>query len=503
MAARSAVTVAICRPAEPPFQLSKDYELTSPLHELSIAQASRLIQTGALSPVDLVEAFLARIARFDDGLHVYLTLAGDAARAQARQAQEEIAAGRWRGPLHGIPFAVKDNYYTKGLRTTAASRLMQDFVPDHSASAIEALERAGAILLGKLNTWEYGTGTGAVHFDLFAPPAANPWNADHFTGGSSSGSAAAVAAGMAMATLGTDTGGSVRLPASACGVQGIKPTFGRISRHGILPNCWSFDTPGPLAWTVEDCALLLNVLSGLDPRDSGSADMAVPDFTADLGKGVAGLKIGVVTNLVADGEAVEDAILTNLDDAAAAFAKAGADVRAIALPLPPAKYRSVTSTINWAESFSIHEQDFLTRRAEMGLALRDKLTTGFMVRAADYLAAQRRRRELTLATDALFCEVDLLLSPTTYRTAPRFDAPEAVQAFTTVNATSPYNLTGHPAMSVRSGLAANGMPTAIQLAGRYFDEATVLRAAHSFETQMQAPMRRPSLHAGQNQQEEA
>ncbi|HEY0247121.1 MAG TPA: amidase [Gryllotalpicola sp.] len=467
--------------------------MTTPLHELSITEASTKIRAREISPVDLVGAFLDRIARFDDEIHAFLTVDAARARAAAKTAEEEIAAGRWRGPLHGIPFAVKDNYFTEGLRTTAASRLMADFVPDYSATAIVRLQQSGAILLGKLNTWEYGTGTGAVDFDLFAPPAANPWNQEHFTGGSSSGPGAAVAAGMATFALGSDTGGSVRLPAAGCGLQGIKPTFGRISRHGILPNCWSFDTAGPLAWTVEDCAVLLGALAGLDPLDTSSADVAVPDFTAELGAGVAGLRIGVVTNLTADGEAVEDAILADLDRAATAFGRAGAQLRAVELPMAPAKYRGITTTINWAESFSIHELDFLDRRELMGSALRDKLTTGFMVRAADYLAAQRRRRELTAATDALFDEVDLLLSPTTYRTAPRFDEPEAVVAFTTVNATSPYNLTGHPAMSVRAGLAPNGLPTAIQLAGRFFDEATILRAAYAYETELSEPIPRPTL----------
>jgi aspartyl-tRNA(Asn)/glutamyl-tRNA(Gln) amidotransferase subunit A len=471
--------------------------MTHNLHDLTIAQASKLIKAGSLSPVDLVEAFLARIEAYNGTYHTYLTVAADAARAQARIAADEIAAGKYRGPLHGIPFAVKDNYFTKGIRTTAASRLMENYVPDYTSTAILAMEAAGAILLGKLNTWEYGTGTGAVHFDLFAPPAANPWNKDHFTGGSSAGSGAALAAGLAMGTLGTDTGGSVRLPAAGCGAQGIKPTFGRVSRHGILPNCWSFDTPGPLAWTVEDCALMLNVIAGNDPQDTGCSDFPVSDYTAELESGVAGLKIGVVSNLTADGETVQDDILTNLEAAAAAFGKAGAIVKSVELPLAPAKYRSITATINWAESYSIHEEDFLTRREEMGQALRDKMTTGFMVRAVDYLAAQRRRRELTLETDKLFDEYDILLSPTTYSTAPRFDDPKAVAAFTTTNATSPYNLTGHPAISVRSGKAANGMPTAIQLAGRYFDESTLFRAANAFETRMQDPVARPALNSAE------
>ena len=467
--------------------------MTTALHELSIGEAAALFARRALSPVELVQAFLDRITAVDAQVASYLTVNAEAALAAAHRAERAITAGEARGPLEGIPFAVKDNFYSKGLRTTAASRLMLDVVPGHSAAAIHRLEQAGAILLGKLNMWEYGTGTGAVHFDLPFPPARNPWDLACFTGGSSSGSGAAVAAGTAMAALGTDTGGSVRLPAASCGIQGIKPTFGRISRHGILPNCWSFDTPGPMAWTVRDCALLMDALAGYDARDAGSADLPACETLSGLEQGVAGLRIGMVTNLTHGKETVDPAILANLDRARAEFARAGALVTEMQLPLAPAEYRSVTSTINWAESFSIHETDFLTRRAEMGLALRDKLTTGFAVRASDYLAAQRQRRVLALQIDALFAEFDLLLLPVSYRIAPSFADPAAVQAFTTTNATAAFNLSGHPAASIRSGFAPNGMPTALQLVGRHFDEATVLRAAHAYETRMLDPVRRPDI----------
>ena len=467
--------------------------MTTALHDLSIGEAAALFARRALSPVELVQAFLDRITAVDQQVASYLTVNAGAALAAAQRAERAIMAGEARGPLEGIPFAVKDNFYSKGLRTTAASRLMLDVVPGHSAAAIERLEQAGAILLGKLNMWEYGTGTGAVHFDLPFPPARNPWKLGCFTGGSSSGSGAAVAAGTAMAALGTDTGGSVRLPAAACGLQAIKPTFGRISRHGILPNCWSFDTPGPMAWTVRDCALLMDALAGFDARDAGSADVPPCATLGGLEDGVSGLRIGMVTNLTHGKEAVDAAILDNLERARAAFARAGALVTDMQLPLAPAEYRSVTSTINWAESFSIHETDFLTRRAEMGLALRDKLTTGFAVRAADYLAAQRQRRVLALQIDALFADVDLLLLPVSYRVAPPLTDPDAVQAFTTINATAAFNLSGHPAAAIRSGFTPDGLPTALQLVGRHFDEATVLRAAHAHETRMLDPVRRPVI----------
>ncbi len=233
---------------------------------LPVAEAARRIGQGALSPVTLVQAMLRRIASQDITLHSYLLVLDERALAEAHAAEREIRAGRALGPLHGIPFAVKDTYFTAGVRTCAGSRLLLDHVPDRTAAAVARLQARGAILLGKLNTWEYGTGTGAVHFDLPFPPARNPWGG-RYTGGSSSGAGAALAAGLASFTLGSDTGGSIRLPAAACGVMGLKPSFGLVSRAGILPNCWSLDVAGPLCWNVWDCAVVLDAIAGYDPRD--------------------------------------------------------------------------------------------------------------------------------------------------------------------------------------------------------------------------------------------
>ena len=465
--------------------------MTLELTTEDIRDLSGMIQSRALSPVELVQATLDRIAAVDGAIHSYIAHDGARALALARKAEAEIASGEWRGPLHGIPMAVKDNFYTRDFPTTGGSRLMQGFRTEYSATSVARLEAAGAILIGKLNTWEYGTGTGIEHFDQPQPPARNPWNPAHFTGGSSTGSGAAVAAGTAVATLGTDTGGSVRLPAAGCGVQGLKPTFGRISRHGMLPNCWSFDTPGPLGWTVEDCAILLEAIAGHDPADPVSLEAPAPAVTAGLRDGVRGLRIGIVQ--LADADALDPDIALALAEAARFFAEAGAECRPMPMPIPPSAYRSVAAPINWAECFSIHEQDYLERRHLMGRSLRDKLTTGFFQRSADYLAAQRERRRLTAETDALFAEVDLLLLPIIYRPAPPIEDRAAVQAYTTGSAGSVFSLTGHPAMAVRAGFARGGMPISIQLAGRYCDEATVLRAAHAYETGVQGRIARPRL----------
>lgn len=460
---------------------------------LSAGEASRLIQARKLSPVELTEAFLARIAAIDDKTHSYLTVMADAALDAARRAEKDILAGRWKGPLHGLPYAVKDNYYTRGVRTCAASRLLLDHVPSYNAAAIDKLEAAGAVLLGKLNTWEYGTGNGGVYFDLPFEPARNPWNLDRFTGGSSTGSGASVAAGTAMMALGSDTGGSVRLPAAACGLQGIKPTYGRVSRHGILPNCYTLDVPGPLTWTVEDSALLLRAIAGHDPRDPGSARVEVPDFLEGLEAGVAGLTIGVVRDLGEANDLLDDSNRAALESMVDVLRSEGAHVVEVTLPAPVAEYRRTSSAINWSESLSIHEKDFLERNQEMGQALREKMMSGFMTRAVDYVAAQRRRRELAQGLDALVRSVDALVLPGAFHVAPPLDDPEKVKAFTTDTATPPFNLSGHPGMSVCTGFDDGGLPTNAQVVGRWFDERTVLRVARAYERATDWRSRRPKL----------
>lgn len=465
----------------------------SALVRLTITEASRLIATRKLSPAELVDAYLARINAVDGVLHSYITVLDDRARAAARAAESEIMRGRWRGPLHGIPFAVKDNYHVRGVRTTGASRLMLDFVADETATAIEKLEAAGAILLGKLNTWEFGTGTGEVLPDLPFPLATNPWNTGRFTGGSSTGAGVATAAGTAMFALGSDTGGSVRLPAAATGVYGMKATYGLVSRAGILPNCWSLDVPGALSWTVEDNAIVTQAIAGFDARDPQSAERPIPDLRAGLHQGVAGLTIGVIRDLGPDAVAMEPDVAANFRKAEDALAAAGARMVEIALPAPLSRYKSVTSTINWAESLSIHEKDFMERSHLMGKALRDKMTSGFMVRAADYIAATRYRRDLALATDAVIRSCDAVLAPCTVITAPPFGGQARLVRFTAASATGIFNASGHPAMSVPTGFDADGMPTSAQVAGRLFDEAMVYRVSQVLQDALGARDIRPAI----------
>ncbi|MBK1660041.1 amidase [Paracraurococcus ruber] len=467
--------------------------MTDDLCFLSAAEAGRRIAARRLSPVAYTQALLDRIAAVDGRLCAYITLLGEEALAAAKRAEAEIAAGYWRGPLHGVPFAVKDNYHVAGLRTTGGSRLMLDHVADRTAHIVDKLQAAGAILLGKLNTWEYGTGTGAVHHDLPFPVARNPWDLDRFTGGSSSGSGAAVAAGIAPFALGSDTGGSIRLPAAANGLAGLKATYGRVSRSGALPNCWSLDVTGALCWTVEDSALVLNAIAGHDPTDPGSADIPVPDYRAALAGGVAGLTIGVLRDMPAE---ITPDIAAGVAEVARIYERLGARLVEVVLPAPLAEFRRASGIINWSESHSIHEADFRDRADLMGQALRDKMTCGSLVRAADYLMAQRVRRHLARGMTALFAGCDLLLLPGASCVAARWDDPQGIIAFTRESVMNPANLSGHPAMSMLSGFDGNGMPLNAQIIGAHFAEGLVLRAAQALEAATDWRGLRPTLKGG-------
>jgi aspartyl-tRNA(Asn)/glutamyl-tRNA(Gln) amidotransferase subunit A len=446
----------------------------TPLHQLSIRETATLIESRQLSPVALVQHYLDRIKALDHAFVSYLHVDTAGALQAAHEADAEIAAGSYRGPLHGIPFAVKDNYAAAGLPMTAGSAVMADHVASEDAGAIARLKDAGAILLGKLNTWEYGTGSGSISFDLPTPPARNPWSSAHFTGGSSSGSGAALAGGLAAFTLGSDTGGSVRLPAAACGLYGLKPTLGRVSRRGIQHNCYAFDTAGPLAHSAEDCALLLDAMAGHDPQDAVSVDAPVDAYAAAIRDGVKGLRVGVVG---LDDMQLEPCVRDALRAAADALVQAGAIVAPAEMPLRPSDYRKVSMVINWSESFAIHQQDFLHREHLMGHALREKMIKGRAISAVTYVDAQRQRRLLTDATDAMFAEFDLLLMAMTATRAPAIDNDAVVKAFTSDAASHAFSLTGHPAIAIPSGVV-DGLPVSVQLGAGYFDEKRLLAGAY-------------------------
>ncbi|MGH7094912.1 MAG: amidase, partial [Stellaceae bacterium] len=338
----------------------------------TLAEAGRLIAAGELSPVVLTEAALARAAALNERLAAFIEITADRARAAAARAEREIKGGRRRGPLHGIPYGLKDIYDADGLRTTAHSRLLLDNVAAENAATTARLEAAGMVLIGKLATHEFATGGPA--WDLPFPPARNPWNPAHFTGGSSSGSAASVAAGILPLAMGSDTGGSVRLPAAYCGTVGLKPTYGRVSRRGIVPLCYSLDTAGPLTWTVEDAALALQALAGHDPRDPGSADLPVPDYGAALRAGIAGLRIGYARSFNDDGKVGSEQAAA-LDRAAEVLKRLGAEMVEVTLP-PNDHFQACARTISHSESFAIHAPDLQTRPELYARVTRERLSLG-------------------------------------------------------------------------------------------------------------------------------
>jgi aspartyl-tRNA(Asn)/glutamyl-tRNA(Gln) amidotransferase subunit A len=454
------------------------------LTRLSIAEVGDLFRRRALSPVELARAYLDRIQRLDGDLLAYITVLQDEALAAAAAAEREIARGEDRGPLHGVPIALKDLVMTRGVRTTCGSRILRDWIPDTDATVARRLADAGAVLLGKLNMHEFAYGPTGVnpHYGT----SRNPWDRHRIPGGSSSGSGVAVAAGLCAGALGTDTGGSVRIPAALCGIVGLKPTYGRVSRAGVIPLAWSLDHVGPMTRTVEDAALLLQVLAGRDPADPSTPAVPVPDYRPALQGGVRGLRLGVPKDLFF--ERLDPEVRAAVTAAARSLEGLGAVVEEI--PLPKIQHAGPASfAIIASEAMAYHEAYLRTRAGEYGEDVRARLTTGQFVLAHQYLKAQRARQVIRADVDGVLTRVDALLLPTTPIPAPRPDEREVTVDGVTEDArwwlircTRPINVTGHPALSVPCGLTAAGLPIGLQVVGRAFDEATLLRIGHAFET---------------------
>ncbi|HUZ75651.1 MAG TPA: amidase [Stellaceae bacterium] len=458
----------------------------------TIAEAASLIAARRLSPVELTRACLDRIARLDGTLHSFLRLTEDRALAAARDAEDAAMKGTLRGPLHGIPIGLKDIYETKGIATTAHSRVLENHVPARDAACTRRLADAGTVLLGKLATHEFAFG--GPSFDLPWPPARNPWNPAHFTGGSSSGTGAAVAAGLVLGGLGSDTGGSIRLPAALCGIAGIKPTYGLVSRVGIIPLAFSLDHAGPMAWTVEDCAILLQAIAGYDPEDPASVDRAVPDFRAALGAGAKGLRIGVLRQFHERDNPVNEATRRAIDGAVDFYRREGAVISDVTLS-PLADWRACGLVIILVEGYAVHERWMRTSMEKYGELLRDRLVLGALVGAADYVQAQRRRRELCAELACAMDRLDIILTATVPAEAPPIDRVPKWGIVEQPNFTAAFNVTGYPAMSVCTGYGDGGLPLAMQLVAKPFDEPTLFRAAHAYERAMPWRDRRPPLAA--------
>src|SRR3954467_8820441 len=457
---------------------------------LTIAEAARLIEKRELSPIELCDSRLDRIATFDDRLHSFIRVLSDSARAEAKAAEAEIAAGKYRGPLHGIPIGLKDIYETAGVPTTGHSKVMQDHVPKADAFSVKKLRHAGAIPLGKLATHEFAFG--GPSFDLPWPPARNPWDTSHFTGGSSSGTGAAVAAGLVLGGTGSDTGGSIRGPAAYCGLAGIKPTYGLIRRAGILPLGFSLDHAGPMAWTAEDCAILLQAMAGHDPADPASAKVLIPDYRAALTGEVKGLRIGLVRHFYERDNEANAATRGAIDAAAKALEGLGCSVRDITLS-PLADWAACGVTIMLSEAYAIHEANLRRRFTDYGEIFRDRMALAGLITAADYIQALRRRRELVDELDRAMADLDLVMTAAAPSEAPLIDQ---VPKFTIMNRPSltiAFNVTGSPAMSVCCGYTDSGLPLSFQIVGKRFADATVLRLAHAYEQATPWRQRRPQL----------
>lgn len=459
----------------------------------SLRSLATLIQRQEVSPVEATQAVLDRVEKFDSQLNSFITLLRDEALTQAHAAEQEIQAGRYRGPLHGIPIAVKDLFYTKGIRTTAGSKILSDFKPAYDATVITKLHDAGAILIGKLNMHEFARG--ATNASSLIGACTNPWDTLRVPGGSSGGSAAAVAAGLCFGSLGSDTGGSIRIPAALCGIVGLKPTYGRVSRNGVFPLSWSLDHVGPMARTVMDAALMLQVIAGHDRHDPTTRTAVVPDYSVALTKDIEGARLGIPQEFYF--EQLDPEVRNSVRAAIQTLERAGAQLEEVSLPL--SKYAAAAGRIiTLTESAEIHEQFLRTRSTDYTPEVRAGLLTGQLIPGTHYLKAQRLRSLIRQEMAAALRRVDALVTPTVPIPAPRIGQTTVDISQETVDITwalsrltRPANLTGFPAISVPCGFTEGGLPIGLQLTGRPFAEATILQLAYAQEQETNWHQHRP------------
>src|SRR5580704_8448676 len=459
----------------------------------TIAEAARLIAAKKLSPVELTHACLDRVRELNGELHAFVLVTEERALADARAAEAAVMAGKAVGPLCGVPIGLKDIVDTKGITTTCHSRILRDNVPDTDATCATKLAVAGSVMMGKTATHEFADG--GPSFDLPWPPARNPWNTAHFTAGSSSGTGAGVAAGLILGGIGTDTGGSIRGPAALCGIAGIKPTYGLVSRAGVAAAAFSLDHIGPMAWTAEDCALMLQALAGHDRRDPASAARPIPNYTAQLGSGIKDLKIGVIHHFHETDHKVRDGTQRGITAAIGTFRDLGAEIREVQLS-PLQDWLACGSLISITERAAAYEEWSRTRLGDFSERLGSRLMLGAFVTGVDYVQAVRRRRELRAELQAAMRGLNVVLTATQPAEAAKIDAVPKWDLFGPPNFTMPFNVAGYPAISVCTGFGEGGLPVAIQLVGKPFQEPTLFRAADAFEKATPYRDRRPALVGG-------
>jgi aspartyl-tRNA(Asn)/glutamyl-tRNA(Gln) amidotransferase subunit A len=461
---------------------------------MTLADAARMIANGEVSSAELSLAACERIHRLNDRFRAFITLSQEDATLRAAIADND-AANENRLPLLGVPVSVKDLYDTSTIRTTAGSKVFESRIAGRDATAVKKLDRAGAVLIGKTNLHEFAFGLTSVnpHYGTVR----NPWNPEHISGGSSGGSASAVALRMGFGSLGTDTGGSIRIPASLCGIVGLKPTYGRVSLHGVVPLCWSMDHPGPMGQTVEDVAILLGVIAGYDPQDPCSRNVPVPRYQDALTGSIQGIRAGIPKAHFYDGLAPEvdsavRAALKNLE-------KLGARLIPVDMPCVEV-HRAVWLNIASPEAYSFHEPLLKAHAALYGSDVRGRLEAGRSLLSIDYVRAQRARTIMKRECRKLFDSVDVIVTPTTPIPAPRIDELHQpwgngaeTAAASLARFTRYFNVVGLPAISVPCGFTAGGLPIGMQIAGKAFDESTVLRVAHTYEQDAKWFERQPAI----------
>ena len=466
------------------------------LHFKPITEQAAMLRGGELSPVELTAAYLDRIADLNGELGAYITVMGEQAMSQAQQAESEMQAGEDKGALHGIPVGIKDIIYTEGVLTSGGSKVLADFIPDQDSTIVRRLDAAGAVLLGKLNLSEFAIGGTIDH--PFGTPR-NPWNTDHTAGGSSSGSGIATAGGLCAGALGSDTGGSVRGPAGFCGIVGLRPTYGRVTRQGVLPMCWSMDTVGPMTRTVADCALMLNAIAGRDALDATSSDASVPDYSATLDGGVSGLRIGLPTEMF-EYEGLAADVRDSVMRAVSVLGEQGATAEEISLPLSANSGAVFIGTAD-VDCATYHADWLRTRGDDYDWSTRTRLESASLVPAWAYLRAQRARELIRRELMAELDKYDIIILPTGPVAAPTIEASTGrpggyYQGRLDLGRrryTSPAALAGLPALSIPSGFSDAGLPIGMQIIGRAFDEATLFRVGQAYETATEWHTQHPAV----------
>ncbi|MGH7932530.1 MAG: amidase [Candidatus Binataceae bacterium] len=446
---------------------------------LDAAALGAKLRLRELSPVEVTEAYLDRIERTEPRLHAYITVTADVARTAAREAETEITAGRWRGPFHGVPVALKDLCCTKGIRTTSGSKILAGYLPDYDSTLWARLAAQGAVLLGKLNMHEFACGGTAAN--PFWGTTLNPYDTERVPGGSSSGSAAAIVAQSAVATIGSDTGGSIRIPAAFCGCVGLKQTWSRVSRYGVLPLADSLDHAGPITRSVRDAALMLGVIAGHDPNDATSSREPVADYAQLLGRDIKGMRIGVIRELQR-GLAAE--VADSFSAAMKQFAALGVEVDEVAIPSIEAASATALAII-WGEALEFHEQWFRTRAEDYSKGVRRMLEMATTTTATAYIRAQRARALILGETMRAFERHDILATPACTTVPPRISeargSASAAGLAEMIRHTAPFNITGLPALALPTGLTLDRAPLSMQLVGKPFDEAAILRMGDAYE----------------------